>query len=144
MKRMTRAQVLALPNKAAGAILREAVFDAVSTSLLTKRWAADTSAKLWLAEFPPKPDVPKWDAFRLAAVRNLLAGCVKLSYARSTGLLVGVYSADQGADFSSEDGGKWACVCESHGSILQSPTREIAMSWSSASEEWCEECRGRA
>lgn len=65
------------------------------------------------------------------------AGCVSLAYSRATGALRGVYRAeDQGFD---PDSGKWAVVCEDHGTILQVDTRAHAMASDTA--DFCDECR---
>lgn len=68
------------------------------------------------------------------------AGCKDLRFARSTGTLVGLYEAEPaGLDTES---GKWATVCETHGSILCHQTRSVAQSHLSHPEDWCPYCQG--
>ena len=70
-----------------------------------------------------------------------LAGLRLSSWDRDNETWVSVYEAErQGIDV--EDGGKWAVICEKHGSTLQVDTRRLAERDACAgSAEFCEECR---
>ena len=68
---------------------------------------------------------------------------IKVARARSTGTVVEVWRS---VDFGDEQtpGANWVTVCE-HGSICEHATRALALSWSAAPEEWCEQgCREAA
>lgn len=68
------------------------------------------------------------------------AGLRKLTRARSTGTLVGVYrSTDAGLDDDPEV--PWMTVCEPHGYLVGHSTFKLAESFASAPEEWCEACQ---
>jgi hypothetical protein len=67
------------------------------------------------------------------------AGCRQLRKAQQTGTMVGLYdAADAGLD---ADAGRWATVCEEHGSICNHETLELARWHSADPAGWCEECR---
>lgn len=71
---------------------------------------------------------------------NDLAGCVVQRKSKESGLLVGLYNADQaGMDASA---GPWSTVCEPHGQILNHETLKLA-NWHLANPTgWCEVCSG--
>lgn len=70
------------------------------------------------------------------------AGAKVSRICRSTGATVTLYDAAQ-ANLDDEDG-KWATVCEDHGSIVNHRTWKTAISWLSHPEEWCEDCQKKA
>jgi len=75
----------------------------------------------------------------LATEREDRAGCVSLSYSRRTGALRGVYrAADQDLD---TDSGKWATICEDHGTICQHGSQAAARA--TDTDDFCDECRER-
>lgn len=68
--------------------------------------------------------------------RERRAGCVYLARSRRTGALRGVYRAsEQGLD------GRWVTICEDHGTILSSDTREQALA--ADTDDFCDDCRAR-
>lgn len=71
--------------------------------------------------------------------KRSLAGCRRLAYARSTGALTAIYDAAlQGMD---DTWGRWAIVCEDHGSMIESDTLKRAQWVATEPEEWCEACQ---
>jgi hypothetical protein len=55
-----------------------------------------------------------------------------------SGIRVDLYDAAlQGLD---TDGGRWALVCEPHGSILNVPTTRAAEAWWGHPRDWCDQC----
>ena len=60
--------------------------------------------------------------------------------ARSTGTKVTVYHADE-LGMVVEDGLRWFTVCEDHSSLVGHETKALAVSFSSAPEQWCEDCQ---
>lgn len=69
-----------------------------------------------------------------------VAGLVERTKNRSTGLLMGLYAAEQ-TDLDVDE--RWAVVCETHGAIVSAPTLQLAHE-SMAYPLWCEECSGSA
>lgn len=67
-------------------------------------------------------------------------GCVRLAYARSTGLLVGLYRAHE-AGIESDEETPWATVCEEHGGVVCHTTRKLAEGWMVEPETWCPVCQ---
>jgi hypothetical protein len=71
---------------------------------------------------------------------NGLAGCVEQRKSRQTGLMVGLYHADQaGMD---PDAGKWVTVCEAHSQLVNHPTLALARFHLADPVGWCEVCNG--
>ena len=69
-----------------------------------------------------------------------LAGYRAHTKARSTGVIVILVDAEsQGINV--EDGGKWALICDDHGSLLQDDKQSNLRGWLAHPEDWCEECR---
>lgn len=66
------------------------------------------------------------------------AGCVLLRKTRA-GIVVGVYNTAEAGLDSTE--GAWACVCETHGGIVNFNTKTGAKSWVSHPEDWCPDCQ---
>jgi hypothetical protein len=66
------------------------------------------------------------------------SGCVSLRKSRETGVVVGIYRADQ-AGFDDE-GGPWVTVCEQHSTICNHDTFKLA-TYHAPMVDWCEECR---
>lgn len=72
------------------------------------------------------------------------AGLRMSSWDKASEGWVSVYEADP-AGIDSEDGGKWAVVCEQHGTVLQVETiRGATQDARRGSAEFCEECRSAA
>ena len=66
------------------------------------------------------------------------AGCVALRRARSTKRPVGIYNcAEAGLDCGD---GRWATICEDHGTIIAHTSKATALRLAAAPEEWCAEC----
>ncbi len=70
---------------------------------------------------------------------NGLSGCVEQRRNSGTGLLVGVYEAEQAQMCTA--GGRWASVCEAHGTLANHRTLALAQSHAEAPDGWCEACR---
>lgn len=71
-------------------------------------------------------------------VFNGLAGCVTQRTSRCTGLLVGLYQADQaGLDPA---GGRWVTVCEPHATLCQHTSLALARHHLGDPLGWCEPC----
>lgn len=71
---------------------------------------------------------------------NGLAGCVEQRRSRETGLLVGLYHAEQaGMD---PEAGAWVTVCEVHGQLVNHETLALARSHLANPTGWCEVCNG--
>lgn len=71
---------------------------------------------------------------------NGLAGCVEQRKSRASGLMVGLYHAEQaGMD---PEAGKWATVCEAHGQIVNHASLCLARFHLADPEGWCEVCNG--
>lgn len=71
---------------------------------------------------------------------NNLAGCVVQRKSRETGLLVGLYNAEQaGMD---PEAGPWVTVCEEHGQLVNHSTLKLAMWHLADPKGWCEVCNG--
>lgn len=67
-----------------------------------------------------------------------LAGLVQSRRSQLTGTIVNIYRAEEaGLD---PDGGPWAVVCETHGAILNRPTRKDAEYFAPYPDNWCESC----
>ena len=71
---------------------------------------------------------------------NNLAGCVVQRKSRDTGLLVGLYNAEQ-ADLDTQ-GGPWVTVCEPHSQLVNHDTLKLAMWHLADPTGWCEVCNG--
>jgi len=69
-----------------------------------------------------------------------VAGLVERKKNRSTGLLMGLYAAEQAELDASEP---WVVICETHGTMIDAPTLALAHQ-SMAYPMWCEECSGDA
>lgn len=69
---------------------------------------------------------------------NGLAGCVTQQKSRETGLLVGLYNAEQ-ANLDAF-AGSWATVCETHRHIINHKTLTLAKYHLSNPTGWCDEC----
>lgn len=65
---------------------------------------------------------------------------VQCRRARSTGAVISVL--DNRSNCWSGDG-RWITHCHDHGYVCDHETREMAKSWASEPETWCEECGGR-
>lgn len=74
----------------------------------------------------------------LALEQSRRAGCILLRKSRESGTVAGVYRADE----AGIDGGKWATVCEDHGTILTTDTREQAVYAAAHTASFCDDCRG--
>lgn len=71
---------------------------------------------------------------------NGLAGCVIQRKSLETGLMVGLYNAEQaGLD---PDAGAWATVCEAHGQLVNHRTLALARYHLANPMGWCEVCNG--
>jgi hypothetical protein len=71
---------------------------------------------------------------------NGLAGCVVQQKSRETGLLVGLYHAEQ-AHLDAEPG-PWATVCEVHGQLVNHRTLSLAKYHLANPTGWCDVCGG--
>lgn len=67
------------------------------------------------------------------------AGARMSRVCRATRTTVTLYNAEE-ANLDTEDG-KWATVCEDHGSIASHRSFKTAVSWLPSPHDWCEECR---
>lgn len=94
---------------------------------------------------------PLWDALASLTGGKLSAaglkaeaakrkGCVRLSYAKKSGLLVGLYKAAE-AGIENDPETPWATVCEEHGGVVCHATRKIAEAWMATPETWCPTCQ---
>jgi hypothetical protein len=68
------------------------------------------------------------------------AGCRLLRRVRGRGVVVGLYHAAD-AGIAADAPLRWACVCETHSSVVLFRTIEGARSWLSHPEDWCPDCR---
>mgnify|MGYP003657549386 CR=1 FL=1 len=75
----------------------------------------------------------------LDALARKYAGCRRLSYARSTGSLTGIYDAEAQALDGGDD--RWVVTCEDHGSILSAHNLATARWMATEPETWCEDCQ---
>jgi hypothetical protein len=81
------------------------------------------------------------DVQSLRTLARSLAGCAVTRYAPSTGARVSVYSAEA-QDIDPKDGGKWAVICEPHGTICQTGNKRDAIRHiAPVPESFCDECR---
>jgi hypothetical protein len=85
----------------------------------------------------------KQQARKLARIRasgsELLAGERYRSVARSTGTTVVLVSCEeQGIPVS--DGGRWAVICDEHGSLIQDDIQENLRQIMAEPQEWCQLC----
>jgi hypothetical protein len=71
--------------------------------------------------------------------QNGLSGCVAQRRHPGTGLLVGVYEAEQAQMCTAA--GRWASVCEAHSTLANHRTLALARAHAEAPESWCETCR---
>ena len=69
------------------------------------------------------------------------AGCVQLRFCRrGSGPLVGVYSSDEAEMDSALP---WTVICEDHGTMIGAITRSDALSTSSDTFNFCDDCRAK-
>lgn len=73
----------------------------------------------------------------------LLAGCVQMRRARSTGRMVGVYHGPTAGMDDDEGRAPWSTVCEDHGYVCAHGTRRLAEAHAAHPEGWCEVCAGQ-
>lgn len=71
---------------------------------------------------------------------NGLAGCVTQHRSRKTGVLVGLYQADQ-AGMESDPESPWATVCEAHNTLVCHASLSAAKNNMSDTTMWCEQCQ---
>lgn len=81
-------------------------------------------------------------AARLAEARQY-DGCRYAHYAKSTGTLVTVVSAEaQGLDPGEHGETKWYTTCEDHNRLIGHATLALAKHHAPCPEGWCEVCQG--
>lgn len=69
------------------------------------------------------------------------AGLVRLTTARQTGTIVGVYD-NRLAGFDEDIPElRWASVCEVHGALVHHSSRRNAEGWAGLPADWCDECQ---
>lgn len=66
------------------------------------------------------------------------AGCVALTVSRETGTLAGIYRAAL-ADMDVD--GRWAVVCEDHGTLVGVDSLVMARAAAAHPTEFCDDCR---
>ena len=78
----------------------------------------------YIDRLPPE----QWDGYR------------RHTRSRKTGTTIVLVEAER-QNIDADDGGRWALVCDDHGSILQADQQANLWTWAAHSEEWCNDCR---